>query len=493
MDSPSAIVVGSGVSGLAAAIRLAVKGYRVTVFEKNDYPGGKIGLLKKNGFSFDTGPSLFTEPENLEELFDMAGEPIKAYFEYEPVASSCKYFFANGKVVTAWSDKEKFFSEMEAQTGESPEALRNYLNDSERLYDTVGTIFLNHSLHRSKTWLSRLLIRALQSVKPSFLLQTLNQYHQKRFSTGEAIQLFNRFATYNGSNPYQAPAMLSVIPHVEFNKGIYYPKGGMISITQALYKLALKKGVQFQLNTPVQRIIQSGENAIGVVANNRNIFSDVVVSNVDITFTYRYLLQRPREAAKIQKREPSSSAVVFYWGIKKIFPQLQLHNIFFSGDYIHEFQELFQQRKDFRDPTVYINITSKLEPAHAPEGKENWFVMVNVPSGTDLNWHERVTVIRQQVLKKLRGMLKEDVEPLIETEEVLDPSDIAEQTNAWAGALYGTSSNSRMAAFKRPANFDRNIQGVFFCGGTVHPGGGIPLCFRSAAIVAELCEVPNHR
>lgn len=488
MNSGSAIVIGSGIAGLAAAIRLSVTGYKVTVFEKNGRSGGKLGQINYKGYRFDTGPSLFTEPEYVEALFQLAGEPIESYLQYQQLTSSCKYFFANGKIVHTWANRQQLLEELETQIGEPADRVEAYLDQSARLYNEVASIFLNHPITHFKTWKQPRVLEALTSVKPSFLFQTLNQYHESVFKTGEAIQLFNRFATYNGSNPYKTPALFTVIPHVELNKGVYFPSGGMISIVEALTNLAVKKGVSFEYNTPVQRIIQNGEDIIGVVVKKRNIFADVVVCNTDIGYAYSHLLRRPRDVERVQKPERSSSAIVFLWGIKKQFPQLDLHNILFSGDYIHEFQHLFHFKKPFKDPTVYINITSKMEAGLAPEGRENWFVMINAPSTTGLNWQEEIPFIRQQLLKKLRGTLKEDIEPLIEVEHILDPVSLQSQYHSAGGAIYGAASHSRMAAFRRPANTSRKIPGLYFCGGTVHPGGGIPLCLKSAQIVQELIQ-----
>lgn len=488
MNSGSVIIIGSGIAGLAAAIRLSVIGYSVTVFEKNGRSGGKLGQIEDKGYRFDTGPSLFTEPEYIEELFQLAGEPMEPYLQYQQLPSTCKYFFANGKIVRTWANRQQLLQELETQIAEPAERIEAYLNQSARLYDEVASIFLNNPITRFKTWKQPGVLKALTSVKPSLLFQTLNQYHESVFKTGEAIQLFNRFATYNGSSPYKTPALFTVIPHVELNKGVYYPSGGMISIAEALTRLALKKGVNFEFNAPVQRIIQNGEDIIGVVVNNCNVFADVVVCNTDIGYAYSHLLQRPRDVEKIQKRELSSSAIVFLWGIKKQFPQLDLHNILFSGDYIHEFQHLFDFKKTFKDPTVYINITSKMEAGLAPEGRENWFVMINAPSTTRLNWKEEIPFIRQQLLKKLRGTLKVDIEPLIEVEHILDPVSLQSQNYSVGGAIYGAASHSRITAFRRPANTSRNIPGLYFCGGTVHPGGGIPLCLKSAQIVQELVQ-----
>jgi len=486
MQASKAIIIGSGVAGMAIAIRLAIKGYNVTVFEKNNFPGGKLSAFKKDGYLFDAGPSLFTQPQNIEELFELAGVPIGDYFTYQPVAVANKYFYENGRQVKAYTDSKLFAQEMKDQLGEDPEVVLNYLKRSEKLYENIGTLFLDHSLHLRKTWFQKHIGKALATLKFPYLFQTLHQYNKSKFTSPEAVQLFNRFATYNGSSPYKTPAMLSLIPHLEQNEGTFYPNGGMISITNALYQLAKNKGVQFHFDAPVQQIVEKNGNVNGVVVNHETIDADIVVSNSDVYYTYKNLLQNPDKAKQILKQERSSSAVIFYWGIKKEFRQLELHNIFFSKDYKNEFDCIFNTGQLTSDPTVYINITSKLEPAQAPAGKENWFVMVNAPANTGQNWDEVKNVLCKNVISKLSRMLGENLESFIETEHTLDPIMIQEQTASYMGSLYGTSSNSKLAAFFRHANFTDAIKGLYFCGGSVHPGGGIPLCLKSAKIVSEL-------
>lgn len=486
MHTNKAIVIGSGVAGLASAIRLAVQHYEVTVYEKNSSPGGKLALHQQDGYSFDIGPSLFTEPEDLKDLFDYAGEPIENYFSYQPLESSCKYFFANGKVINAWADKQKFRQEFSEKAGEPEYNITGYLDKAEKLYDNIGSVFLNNPIQKRTTWRKPGFFKALTAARPHLLFKTLNVYNEASFSTGEAIQVFNRFATYNGSDPYHAPAMLSLISHVELNKGVYYPNGGMISIVNALYALAIKKGVQFVFDATVQRIICIDNHAGGIVVNNENIYADIVISDADIFFTYKNLLRDEKAAKQIQKKEQSSSAVVFLWGIKKRFPQMQLHNIFFSADYKAEFKTLFQLKSIYKDPTVYVNVTSKMEEGLAPDGKENWFVMINVPAERKQDWEKIIPFLKQQVLKKLRGMLKDDIEPLIETEKVITPPELEKNTYTLGGAIYGVSSNTWKTAFLRHPNFSKEIKGLYFCGGTVHPGGGIPLCLKSAKIVGDM-------
>jgi phytoene desaturase len=487
MQQQIAIVIGSGVGGMAIAIRLAVKGYAVSVYEKNSTPGGKLSAFEKDGFHFDAGPSLFTQPQNVKDLFELAGEDINKYLQYKPVDIACKYFYENGKQINAYTNTEKFANELHQQVNEQPAKTIKYLQNAEKIYNNIGTVFLNHSLHKRKTWIHKRAISALKSVKYNLLFSSLHKHNAGHFKTIEATQIFDRFATYNGSNPYKAPAMLSLIPHLEQNEGTFYPTGGMISITNALYNLAKKVGVQFYFNAPVQRIIHHNNKIQGIVVNNKNLPAKIVVSNVDVYFTYKNLLQNELLANKVLKQERSSSAVIFYWGIKKQFSQLQLHNIFFSQDYKTEFAKIFDSKEIAIDPTIYINITSKIEPTQSPTGTENWFVMVNVPANLGQNWQELKVKIKAFVIDKLSRMLNEpDLASLIVNEHTLDPFLIEEQTASYMGSLYGTSSNSVWAAFLRHANFKSTIVNLYFCGGSVHPGGGIPLCLKSAKIVSDL-------
>ena len=482
-----AVIIGSGVAGLASAIRLSVQGVTVTVFEKNNYPGGKLSHFEKDGFHFDAGPSLFTQPQNIEELFLLAGENMADYFQYEQVPLACKYFYEDGTIINAFTDAKKLGTELAAKLGEDAGSVEEYLLQSKKLYKNVGSIFLNYSLHKIKPLFKAPLAKAIRTVKWKHLFSSMNDVNKSFFTKPQTVQLFNRYATYNGSNPYKAPGMLCLIPHLEHNEGTFYPKGGMISITNALYKLALKKGVKFQFNKPVQRIIYNEGKIKGIIANGENIDATIAVSNMDVYGTYKYLLNDGLTAKKLLKQERSSSALVFYWGIGKEFAQLELHNIFFSENYKAEFDHLFRSKTLYSDPTVYINITSKYGRAlNAPAGKENWFVMVNAPANTGQDWDTIKKQCRKNIIGKLNRLLKTDIEPLIETEETLDPIMIEDKTSSFMGSLYGTSSNSKTAAFMRHPNFSRKIKGLYFAGGSVHPGGGIPLCLLSAKIMSEI-------
>ena len=260
----------------------------------------------------------------------------------------------------------------------------------------------------------------------------------------------------------------------------------MHSITMSLYQLAVKQGIQFYFNHSVEKIIVENNQAKGIRTNNKDYFADNIVSNMDIYSTYKKLLPDQSYPGRTLSQERSSSAVIFYWGVKKLMPELDLHNIFFSGNYSEEFEHIFDHKTLFQDPTIYINITSKENHSDAPSGCENWFVMINAPGDYGQNWQELVTQARESIINKLNRLLGIDLASLIEVEDSLTPPQIEERTSSYRGALYGAASNSKFAAFLRHPNFSHQLKNLYFVGGSVHPGGGIPLCLLSAKITSKL-------
>lgn len=485
MSSNNVIIIGAGIGGLATAARLAAKGYNVSVFEKNDYPGGKLGITKKQRYIFDTGPSLFTQPYLLEQLFKDCGTELNKYFSYQPLHINTHYFYEDGTSILAYKDHQLLAKELRNKLGIDTAPILNFLNEADKLYEDIGRIFLDEPIHELKTWTDKKILKAIRTLKLAYLSKSMHQYHQQKLNHPKLVQLFDRFATYNGSNPYQAPAMLSMIAHLEMNEGAFYANGGMISIPQAVYNLCLKLGVTFHFSTVVEEILVTNNIAKGIRADGKEYHADHVISNSDVYFTYKNLLKNQKSSAKLYKQERSSSAIIFYWGVKKSFPQLGLHNIFFSKNYEEEFYYLFHQKKPYHDPTVYINITSKMDQEHAPNGCENWFILINTPAaqnGADKQW---INEVRDNTINKLSRMFNVNIKELIETESILTPSLIEQNTGSYLGALYGTASNEKMAAFMRHSNTSKQYKNLYFVGGTVHPGGGIPLCLRSAHIVAN--------
>lgn len=478
-------IIGAGIAGLAASIRLAARGHQVTVFESNPYPGGKLSAFTLNGYRFDAGPSLFTMPEYVEDLFRVAGEDSSKHFPYRKMPVACHYFWNDGTGLRAHADPERFGQEASEKLGISPDLVPKFLQKSQRKYELAGYIFLEKSLHQLSTWMGPGVLRAMMQLPAFDLFSTMHQAHEKAFRHPKMVQLFDRYATYNGSDPYKASGMLTIIPHFEYNVGVFYPEGGMHTITTSLYDLSSRLGVEYRFNTRVDRIAHQNGQTTGLEAGGLTHAFDAVVSNMDVYYTYKKLLPDRKHPERILNQPKSTSALIFYWGIRRSFPELNLHNIFFSDDYEAEFAA-HHRGAVTEDPTVYINITSKCTPADAPEGCENWFVMVNVPPDVGQDWDALIPRIRQQVIQKLSKRLNTPIEPLIEAEDVLDPRMIEARTSSHLGALYGYSSNTMMAAFMRHANFSRDLKGLYFIGGSVHPGGGIPLCLLSARITDEI-------
>lgn len=483
-----AIVIGSGIAGIASAIRLTQKGYSVSVLEANNYPGGKLTTIQLGAYRFDAGPSLFTLPFLVDELFELAGKDPRDYFSYRQLETLCHYFYDDGTVLHAFADRKKLLQEVETKLETDSKPLREYLDHSAYLFERTRHSFLEKSLHKFSSYISADILKTVTSIRNLDLFKSMHEINEKRLNHPKLVQLFDRFATYNGSNPYQAPGVLNSIPHLEFGIGSFFPEEGMHAITQACMHLATELGVKFHFSEPVQNIRIEGRKVSGVETDRQFYPAELVVSNCDVKQTYKELIPSQKAPKKTLEQEPSSSALIFYWGVKQRFPELDVHNILFSSDYEDEFRTLFEKDSVSDDPTVYIHISSKLVPADAPEGGENWFVMVNVPANKGQDWENLRLKVRKACIEKINRILETDIESLIEEEDYLDPIRISERTNSFAGALYGASSNDRMAAFFRHPNFSK-VKGLYFAGGSVHPGGGIPLCLLSAKITTDL--IPN--
>jgi phytoene desaturase len=483
-----AIIIGSGIGGIATALRLRSMNYDVTVFENNNYPGGKLASFDLGPYRFDAGPSLLTMPHFIDELFDLFNENPRDYFNYKKKDISCRYFWDDGTKLNAYSEKSKFINEINKVLGVKESTISTYLLNAKRKYDLTKSMFLEQSLHKLKTYLSKDLLIGLSNVFSFQINKTLNQVNELELKEPHLVQLFNRFATYNGSSPYKTPGMMTLVQHLEQEYGTYVSDKGMNNITKSLYDLALRQGIDFKFNSFVSQILISGKRAIGVSVGEESYCSDIVVSNMDIVPTYRNLLKNHYQPEKTLSQERSSSALIFYWGINKEFKNLDLHNIFFSNDYKKEFQSIFEKKSIFSDPTVYINITSKDVKGDAPDNCENWFVMINSPNDSGQDWDNMIDEVKSNILKKINRLLNIDLEDYIEYEKVYTPKTIESNTQSYMGSLYGSSSNNLMSAFLRHPNFSNKILNLYFCGGSVHPGGGIPLCLLSAKIVSQLIK-----
>lgn len=489
----SCAIIGAGISGIAAAIRMRNKGYSVTVFEANSFAGGKLSSENLKGYRFDMGPSVFTMPCYVDELFVLSGKNPRDYFNYKQLDPVYRYFFEDGTVLDSFHGKEKYAAEMSKIVKDDKKTILNYLNKTETVYHLTADVFLHNSLHKFRNFFRKSVVKGLLNFGKIGVFETMNTANKKAFRDQKMVQIFNRYATYNGSNPYLAPATLNVIPHLEIMEGVYYPEGGMVTITESLVKLGKDIGINYRFSTPVREIVTENKKIKGIRTDKGIGNFDVVISNMDVYNSYQKLMPDVRKPRKTLSQPKSSSAVIFYWGIKKEFKELGLHNILFSENYPEEFNFIFEKKLISNDPTIYINITSKYTPADAPEGCENWFTMINVPNNSGQDWDLLVSEARVKMIKKISRILKTNIEKYIECEMTLDPRLVESRTSSAFGAIYGNASNNKFAAFLRHANFSKEIKGLYFCGGSVHPGPSIPLCLLSAKITTGLIQVEKFK
>jgi diapolycopene oxygenase len=479
-------VIGSGIGGLAVAIRLAAKGHDVTVYEANATAGGKIAEHRAAGFRFDMGPSVLTMPQYIDELFALCGENPRDHFNYHRLDPIFQYFFEDGTIIRTPADTEKLMDELVGKTSVTRENVREFLQRSKEKLELTDPVFLQRSLHEWRNYFDRPTLRGILNFHKVEAFTTMAKANARLFKDAKVEDIFNRYASYNGSDPYKAPATLNLISHYEITLGAYYPKGGMFALTKALVALAGRMGVQMEFNARVERIHVVNGRATGITVGATLLEYDRVVSNADVNTTYDRLMPDQPRPSRTLDQPKSGSAIVFYWGMDRQFPQLQLHNMFMTADAKVEYARISDHADVCDDPTVYLYISAKENTDDAPLGNENWFAMVSVPHDSGQDWDAIVQRTRQNVLAKLSRQLGEDVASHIVYEHVLNPRGIASGTSSINGAIFGNSSNGIFAAFLRHPNFSSGIKELYFCGGSVHPGSSIPLSLLSAKITADI-------
>ncbi len=507
--SERVIIVGAGVGGLAAAIRLRAAGREVTVLERGARPGGKMREVNVGGLAFDAGPSVLTMPQVFDDLFAAAGEKRAEWVRFVPLEPACRHVFADGTVLDLFNDEPAARDGRSGEPwersaaavarvigGESAEQYRRFRRHAAEVYRTVERPFLLRALPRSPLllpfthdWRDALGMSRLDSRRS--LWRSLEGF----FSDERLRVLFARYATYCGSDPFRAPATLSVIPHVELSQGLHAVQGGMYRLTEALVALGQKLGVRLQCGVEAERIELYGRErrVVAVKAGGERIPADVVVVNCDVRSLARRLLLGTRTGARLAQRvekDPASLSAFVHLvrtrkGATEAGPLLRHHNVFFSADYRREFADLTQAGCPPEDPTVYLC---------APPGQDRWFFLTNTPplpagpqeeKAAQAYWQEQAHTCRDRIATRLAGH-GIDLSQHAAAEASVTPVDFAALFPDSRGSLYGAASDTPLSAFRRPENRVRGVRNLYCVGGSTHPGAGVPMVALSARIVADL-------
>ena len=473
------VVIGGGVGGLTAAIRLRSLGHDVTVFERSNVVGGKLATHVRDGYTFDVGPSLVTLPHVFDEVFRAAGTTLDEQLDMVRLDPQFAYHWPDGSslvVPDGDDDTARAFEDFAPGSGEQ---WRSFDARGRRIWDVAERTFFAGPM--SNPWSLAKRMRSpfdLTAIDP---MRTLHRSADSYFDDPRLVQWAGRYATYSGSSPYAAPATLGCIPHIEARFGCWYPVGGLDALRTALERVARDIGVEIHTGTDVTRIATDEDEAVCGVefADGSAHDADIVVANVDAEHLYADLRPDADALRRVRRAQRSTSGFVLCAGVRGLTPGLHHHNVWFSESYRTEYDQL-DAGEQADDPTIYACVSSVTDPSQAPDGCENWFLLVNTPPDVDIDADAYGELVLDRLAR--RGP---DLRARIEVLDTITPSDIERRYRSPGGAIYGTSSNGKRAAFVRPANRGAR-PGLYLVGGSSHPGGGLPLVTTSARIVTEM-------
>lgn len=485
MKSTSAIVIGGGIGGMAVANIMAKAGYTVTVLEKNAELGGRAGILKAKGFTFDTGPSWYLMPEAYDQYFSLLGYKTRNYLDLVRLDPAYKVYFGDQQkpeyVRSNAASSKKLFNRLQS---DGDVRFDRYLKRSELAYNVSVAHFLYNPFTSIKTLVNRDVMRHIPSLL-SLTSRSLHSYVKSYFDDQRAQQLLEYPAVFLGASPYMAPALFSLMSYLDCKQGVYYPMGGMYTIVDALKKIGDDLGVDYVTNSEVQRIEVLSGVATGVVVDGKTIAADVVISNADLYHTETSLLHEQYQSYPQKywdKAKAGPSALLIYLGVKGTLPQLEHHNLYFVDQWKDNFVDTFERKKWSKPASLYVCKPSATDPSVAPKNHENVFILVPGPA-TDVPEAELKKLADYYIDKFAERIGQPDLRKRIVYQSQRGPNDFVQQYYAWQGTALGMAHTLRQSAFFRPSNKSKKVKNLYYVGAGTQPGIGVPLCLMSAELV----------
>ncbi len=483
---PTALVIGAGLGGIALAARLARRGYQVTVIEKNEAPGGKCSQLVYDGHRFDLGATLFLMPQVFAETYTALGERMEDHLNLRKIDPTYRLNFDDGSQLALTGDLEVMQSQMEKLAPGSFDGLLRYLVEGSLHYHESLDHFVGRNFYHLAEFLSpENLLRVLRIKGFAKHYANIGRY----FSHPRLKAAFTFQNMYLGLSPFDAPATYSLLQYTELADGVWFPMGGMYRVIESLVGIAEKQGVRFLYNSPVRQIEVDGRRATGILLENgKSMRADVVIANADLPYAYGNLLPDVAPARRLEHKEYTCSAIMFYWGMDKIFPQVEHHNIFLSDDYRPSFDRIFKDRTLPEAPSFYVHAPARTDPAAAPVGQDTLLILVpcgHIVDGDSQDWAALKARARSFVLKRLSQAGMPDLKQHIKFEIAYTPRDWAERFNSAKGTAFGLSHNVWQVGYFRPHNRHARYKNLYFVGGSTHPGTGLPMVLLSAKLVEE--------
>ncbi|ENZ5545629.1 phytoene desaturase family protein [Enterococcus hirae] len=492
------IVIGAGVAGLSAAVRLQKLGYEVTLYEKDRQVGGKMNQIKTAGFTFDLGPTIVMMPEIYREVFEFCGKDPDDYIPMKKVDPMLKLYFNKEEPIEFSNDLIELTKTLENISPEDTQGYFAFLADIYQRYTIAKEAFITKSFRGFWDFYNP------KSLWAGIRLRTFSDAYTSisKFVKDDRLRKSLAFQTlYIGVSPYQGPSLYTIIPMIELFYGVYFIEGGMYTLAISLARLFEELGGKIVYETSVDEILIDNKIAKGIRIGKEQVMADAIVCGADFPYAMKELIPDERKRGKytnkkIAKFEYSCSCFLMYLGLDKKYPEEHLHSIYFAEDFKQNVDDLFERGKLPDDPSFYLYRPSLMDDSLAPEGQEGLYVLVPVPELSKYEkWTEQtMQAYRQKIIRLLKEKtIFKDIDEHIVSETLITPKDFSERFNAYNGATFGLKPTLKQSNYYRPHNKFSAAENLYFCGSSTHPGAGVPIVMQSAKLaVEELLRDDNH-